>query len=200
MSKIFIAAAGLLILTGALRAETESAKPATTTMIADKTLADYSDPRHIPFATISGDTTTLAAYDGKVVLIVNVASECGLTPQYAGLEELYRRFKDSGLIVIGFPANDFNAQEPGTNEEILNFCTSKFDVTFPMMSKVTVKGKEKHPLFLALTEKSNMAGEIRWNFSKFLLDRHGNLIARFDPTIKPDSEQLLAAIRQTLRP
>lgn len=162
--------------------------------------AAVSDLRHIPVATIKGDTTTLAAFDGKVVLIVNVASQCGNTPQYAGLEALYRKFKDSGLVVIGFPANDFNGQEPGTNEEILNFCTSKFDVTFPMMSKVSVKGKEKHPLFLALTEKSDMAGEIRWNFSKFLMDRHGKLVARFDTAVQPDSEQLLGAIRKALHP
>jgi len=186
-SKTLLTLLGLALCTGTLLAE---AGPADTGI-------DY---RHIKFATITGDTTSLAAYDGKAVLIVNVASECGYTPQYAGLEALYRRFKDSGLVVIGFPANDFNGQEPGTNEQILEFCTSKFDVTFPMMSKVSVKGKEKHPLFVALTEQSNMAGEIRWNFSKMLLDRHGRLIARFDSAVKPDSEQLVSTIRQALRP
>jgi glutathione peroxidase len=152
----------------------------------------------IPFTTIAGDTTNLAAFSGKVVLIVNVASECGNTPQYAGLEKLYRTYKDSGLVVIGFPANNFGGQEPGTNEQILKFCTATYNVSFPMMAKVSVKGNDKHSLFTALTEKSNMAGEIRWNFSKFLLDRHGNLVARFDPAVQPDSEQLLSAIRKLL--
>jgi glutathione peroxidase len=193
-------ATGLFMLAASLYAGTDLAKTVAAKSISDGTMATASDPRLIPFATIKGDTTTLAAFDGKVVLIVNVASECGNTPQYAGLEELYRELKDSGLVVIGFPANDFNGQEPGTNEDILNFCTSKFDVTFPMMSKVSVKGKEKHPLFLALTEKSNMAGEIRWNFSKFLMDRHGKLVARFDTAVQPDSEQLLGAIRKALHP
>jgi len=199
MSKILSASvAVLLTLTGALHADSMSGKPASAPQAPEPRTSGSTDTRHIPFATIKGDTTDLAAYDGKVVLIVNVASECGLTPQYAGLEELYRKYKDSGLVVIGFPANNFNEQEPGTNEQILEFCTSTFDVTFPMMSKVSVKGSDKHPLFLILTEKSNLAGEVRWNFSKFLLDRHGNLVARFDPTIKPESEQLLTAIRQAL--
>jgi len=196
MSKfILIAVVGFVALVSGVQAQSSGGKrPAGTVLNQDRVNAvDY---RRIPFTTIKGDTTNLAAFDGKVVLIVNVASECGNTPQYAGLEKLYRTYKDRGLVVIGFPANNFGGQEPGTNEQILQFCTSKFDVSFPMMAKVSVKGADKHPLFTALTEKSDMAGEIRWNFSKFLLDRHGNLVARFDPAVQPDSEQLLSAIKK----
>jgi glutathione peroxidase len=152
----------------------------------------------IPFETITGDSTSLADYQGKVLLLVNVASECGFTPQYAGLEELYRKFKDSGLVVIGFPANNFGKQEPGTNAEILKFCTSKFDVTFPMMAKISVKGDDKHPLFVQLTEKSPIPGEIEWNFSKFLIDREGNLVARFPSKVKPMSKEIVSAVERLL--
>ena len=154
--------------------------------------------RQIPLETIDGDTVTLADYAGKVVLIVNVASRCGNTPQYTGLQKLYSMYKDSGLVVIGFPANNFGGQEPGTNEEILDFCQTNFNVTFPMMSKISVKGNDKHPLFVELTEKSAIPGEIKWNFSKFLLDKSGNLVARFDSPVKPLSEELLSSIKKLL--
>jgi len=150
----------------------------------------------IPFNTIAGTSTSLADFSGQPVLIVNVASECGSTPQYAGLEELYRTYRDSGLVVLGFPANNFGGQEPGTNEQILNFCTSRFDVTFPMMAKISVKGKDKHPLFIALTEQSAIPGEIKWNFSKFLLDRDGKLVARFETSTEPTSDELVSAIKK----
>jgi len=154
--------------------------------------------RTLKFATITGDTTDLAAYDGRVVLIVNTASKCGYTPQYAGLEELYRTYKDSGLVVIGFPANNFGGQEPGSNEQILQFCTGRFDVTFPMMAKVSVKGNDKHPLFRYLTEQSPLPGEIGWNFSKFLLDRDGRLVARWDSGVKPVSDEIVNGIKEAL--
>lgn len=154
--------------------------------------------RDMPLETISGETVTLRNYEGRAVLLVNVASRCGYTPQYAGLEELYRLFKDSGLVVVGFPANDFGGQEPGSNEEILNFCQSRFDVTFPMMAKVSVKGDDKHPLFRYLTEKSDLPGEIKWNFSKFLLDQNGNLVARFDSPVEPMSDELVGEVRTVL--
>jgi len=152
----------------------------------------------IPFETIAGDTARLDDFRGHVVLIVNVASECGYTPQYADLEALYRRFGDSGLVVIGFPANNFGGQEPGTNEQILTFCQSKFDVTFPMMAKVSVKGSDKHPLFAGLTETSPLPGEIEWNFSKFLLDRDGNLVARFPSKVGPMSAEIVAKVEELL--
>ncbi len=159
--------------------------------------ADY---RTLPLETITGDTTSLAALHGKAIVLVNVASECGYTPQYAGLEELHRSYKDSGLVVIGFPANNFGGQEPGTNSQILKFCTSRFDVTFPMMAKVSVKGADKHPLFIWLTERSPLPGEIKWNFSKFVLDREGNLVARFDSGVEPMSEEMRGAVAKALVP
>lgn len=152
----------------------------------------------IPFQTITGEERNLGAFEGNVVLLVNVASECGFTKQYAPLEKLYEKYKDSGLVVIGFPANNFGGQEPGSNEEILNFCTSKFDVTFPMMAKVSVKGNDKHPLFSYLTENSDIKGEIEWNFSKFLIDRDGKLVKRFEPKIDPLSKEITDAIKQLL--
>jgi glutathione peroxidase len=150
---------------------------------------------------IDGKDAKLDQYKGKVVLIVNVASKCGFTPQYKGLEALYKKYADQGLVVIGFPANDFGHQEPGTNEEIKTFCSSKYDVTFPMMSKVAVVGDEKTPLYKFLTEKptaGDFAGEIGWNFTKFLVDRNGNLIARWASQTKPDDKQVTEEIEKAL--
>ncbi|MCB2231517.1 glutathione peroxidase [bacterium] len=152
----------------------------------------------IPFETIDGKATSLDAYKGKVILIVNTASKCGYTPQYEGLEALYQEYKDSGLVVIGFPANNFGGQEPGTNEQILEFCQTKFDVTFPMMAKISVKGKDIHPLYKYLTEDSKMPGEISWNFNKFLIDRDGRLAARYESKVKPQSEELVGQIKTLL--
>jgi len=149
---------------------------------------------NIPFKTISGHDSTLEAFKGKVVLIVNVASKCGHTPQYAGLEKLYEKYKAKGFVVIGFPANNFGSQEPGTNEEIAKFCSTTYGVTFPMMAKISVKGDDKHPLFVQLTEKSSIPGEIKWNFSKFLLDRTGKLAARFPSETEPSDPQLTSKI------
>ncbi|MEW6051838.1 MAG: glutathione peroxidase [Candidatus Zixiibacteriota bacterium] len=157
-----------------------------------------NDYRTIPFKTITGHDSSLAAFKGKVVLVVNVASECGYTPQYEGLQKLYQTYKDKGLVVVGFPANNFGAQEPGTNEQILNFCQTKYHVTFPMMAKISVKGTDKHPLFQYLTEQSPIEGEIKWNFSKFLLDKDGNLVARFDSAVKPDAPELTSRIESLL--
>lgn len=156
------------------------------------------DYMHTSFNTITGKAESLAAYKGKVVLIVNVASKCGYTKQYAGLEELYRAKKDKGLVILGFPANNFGGQEPGTNEEILSFCTTKFDVSFPMMAKVSVKEEDKHPLFKYFTEESSLPGEIEWNFSKFLIDRDGKLIARYKSAIAPDNAELIGKIDELL--
>jgi glutathione peroxidase len=134
-------------------------------------------------------------------MIVNVASKCGLTPQYAGLEKLYDAYKDRGLVVLGFPANNFGGQEPGTDEEIKTFCTSKYDVSFPMMSKISVKGDDQHPLYTLLTAKTDtntFAGDIGWNFTKFLVGRDGQVVARFDSKTKPDDAKLVAAVEQAL--
>ena len=144
---------------------------------------------------------SLKSYHGKVVLLVNVASKCGFTPQYAGLEAVYEKYKDKGLVIVGIPANNFAQQEPGTNEEIKKFCSNKYNVSFPMMAKVSVLGDDKTPLYQFLTDKSanpTIGGDIKWNFTKFLFDRHGNPVARFEPAIKPDSPEVTAAIEATL--
>jgi len=148
----------------------------------------------INFKTILGENTNLSEFYGQVILIVNVASKCGYTPQYAGLERLYKKFKDQGFIILDFPANNFGGQEPGNDEEILKFCKTSYDVTFPMMSKISVKDEDKHPLFGFLTEQSDIPGDIRWNFEKFLIDRNGKLVKRFPSRITPMDSSLIDAI------
>lgn len=154
--------------------------------------------RTIVFNTIGGKETSLAEFSGQALLVVNVASKCGYTPQYEGLQALYEKYSDQGLTVIGFPANNFGKQEPGTNEEILQFCQSQFAVSFPMMAKVSVKGDDQHPLFTYLTENTDPSGDIPWNFHKFLLDREGNIVARFEPGVEPLSDELTGAIEKIL--
>ncbi|MCD8534367.1 MAG: glutathione peroxidase [Verrucomicrobia bacterium] len=153
----------------------------------------------IPFKDIEGKEMTLEKFKGKTVLVVNVASRCGYTPQYKGLQELYTKYKDKGLVIVGFPSNDFGAQEPGTDSEILAFCKSKFDVTFPMMSKITVKGDGKHPFYKALTEKpAPFPGEVSWNFNKFLIGKNGEILARYKSGDAPDSKNLISQIEKDL--
>lgn len=146
--------------------------------------------------TIDGEPAPLKQYQGKVVLIVNVASRCGYTPQYAGLEQLYRKYKDRGFVIVGVPANNFGGQEPGTEAEIKEFCKRNYDVTFPMMSKVSVKGGDMTPLYQYLT--SSAGGDVKWNFTKFLAGKDGKVIGRFEPNVKPDASELLAAIEKAL--
>jgi len=150
---------------------------------------------------IDGQPTSLKSFSGKVVLLVNVASKCGFTPQYAGLEALYEKYKDRGLVIVGIPANNFGSQEPGTNEEIKKFCSTKYNVSFPMMAKVSVLGDDKTPLYVFLTGKDTdpqFAGDIKWNFTKFLFDRNGKPVARFESNVTPDSPQVTAAIESAL--
>lgn len=149
---------------------------------------------------IDGNEINLADYKGKVLLIVNTASKCGFTPQYDDLQTLYKKYEAQGLVVIGFPANNFGAQEPGTDEEIKTFCLTKFDVEFPMMSKVSVKGDDIHPLFKELTtaETASFSGDINWNFEKFLIDKNGNLVERYRSRTKPLSEDITSAIEAEL--
>ena len=150
---------------------------------------------------IDGKIVNLGRYQGKVVLMFNGASFCGHTPQYAGLEKLYMKYKDKGLVLLGFPANQFNQQEPGTDAEIKKFCTTKYAVTFPMFSKIIVKGEGINPLYKFLTSKETdpqFGGDITWNFNKFLLDRNGAVIARFDSKIEPESPDLVKAIEAAL--
>ncbi len=145
---------------------------------------------------IDGAPAPLAAYKGKAVLIVNVASKCGYTPQYKGLEALYLKYKDRGLVVVGFPANNFGAQEPGTNEEIKTFCSRTYNVTFPLYAKVSVKGADRTPLYGYLAE--NGGGEPKWNFTKFLVDKSGKVIQRFDSKVDPESAEMTAAVEKAL--
>jgi len=151
---------------------------------------------------INGTPTPLANFKGKVLLLVNVASQCGYTYQYEGLQALYMKYKDQGLVVAGFPANNFGAQEPGSNAEIGAFCKSKFGVTFPMFSKISVKGSDKAPLYQFLTDsKANpkTGGEIPWNFTKYLVDRDGKVLARFDAPVEPESKELTSAVEAALK-
>jgi glutathione peroxidase len=183
-------------------------------------MSDRPSLETISVKTIDGKPSSLGEYAGKVRLVVNVASKCGLTPQYEGLEALYRRFKDRGFEILAFPANEFGAQEPGTEAEIKEFCTTKYDVTFPLFSKIVVKGPGQHPLYAELTarvpaaqtlpgtdfrEKLRGYGidpgephEITWNFEKFLVDRRGEVVARFAPDVTPDAELLVSAIEREL--
>lgn len=186
-----------------------------------------TDIYNIPLKRISGETSSLGEYRGKVLLLVNVASQCGLTPQYKALEALYSRFKGDGLVVCGFPANDFGAQEPGTDEEIRTFCTTNFSVDFPLYSKIAVTGAAVHPLYQALiasqpkaagagrdsfrerlngflNDKHNGATTnpepgVLWNFEKFLVDRKGNVVGRFSPEVTPDDPAVIAAIESSLK-
>ncbi len=170
----------------------------------------------VPLKTIAGKDGSLADYGGQVLLVVNVASKCGLTPQYAGLEALYERYKEDGFAVLGFPANDFAGQEPGSDAEIADFCTTNFGIAFPMFSKITVTGPDKHPLYAQLTEAApsppsamreklkgygmtpNPEPEVLWNFEKFLIGRDGEVAGRFSSDTPPDDPALVSAIEREL--
>ena len=152
--------------------------------------------------TIDGKPAPLASYKGKVLLLVNVASKCGYTPQYTGLQSLYAKYKDKGLVIVGVPANNFGGQEPGTNEEIATFCSRNYNVTFPILSKVSVKGADATPLYQYLTDKNanpNTAGDVKWNFTKVLVGKDGKPVQRFEPGVTPDSPELAMAIEKALK-
>ncbi|MBA2936011.1 glutathione peroxidase [Sphingomonas sp. CGMCC 1.13654] len=177
-----------------------------------------TDLQTIPLKTIDGRDSSLGAYAGKVLLVVNTASKCGLTPQYEGLESLYTKYRDDGFAVLGFPANNFAGQEPGSDDEIASFCTTSFSVDFPMFSKISVAGEDKHPLYAALiaaepeaegttTFRERLEGygmtpnpepEVLWNFEKFLIGRDGDVVARFSPDMAPDDDRIVSAIEREL--
>src|SRR5258708_1671533 len=168
---------------------------AAAVMAAGQTVHDFT------LNSIDGQPAPLASYKGKVVLLVNVASRCGFTPQYTALESIYEKYKNSGFVIVGIPANNFGAQEPGTNQEIKTFCSSKYHVTFPMMAKVSVKGDDITPLYQFLTDKTmnpQTGGEIQWNFTKFLIGPDGQVVTRFEPDVTPDSPQVTSAIEKAL--
>jgi glutathione peroxidase len=154
---------------------------------------DYSMKR------LDGSEQSLGDYRGKVLLLVNVASRCGLTPQYRGLQDLYTRYQSKGFEILSFPANNFGAQEPGTDEQIRQFCDQNYGVSFPMFSKISVKGADMHPLYAELTSlPAPIGGEVQWNFQKYLVDRQGNVVARFNPEVEPDAPSLVTRIEATL--
>lgn len=152
----------------------------------------------VPLRTNAGQETTLRSYGGKALLIVNTASECGYTPQYEGLEKLYQRYHARGFEVLAFPSNDFGAQEPGSDEQIRSFCETRYRTTFPLFAKVTVKGASKHPLYRLLTETPEVKGEVKWNFGKFLVDRAGRVVARFDSGVEPLAGELTSKLEAVL--
>ncbi len=157
--------------------------------------------RDFPVNTLAGEPSSLAALDGKTLLIVNVASKCGLTPQYTGLEDLHKQFADQGFSVVGFPSNQFGGQEPGSAEEIAEFCSTTYGVTFPMFEKIDVNGPDRHPIYAELTATPDAAGEagdIQWNFEKFLVGPDGSVLARFRPMTAPDAEEVVTAIQANL--
>lgn len=167
----------------------------TVAMAGGKTIYDFT------MNSIDGEPAPLSKFHGKVVLLVNVASRCGFTPQYTALEKIYEQYQDRGFVIVGIPANNFGGQEPGTNQEIKTFCSAKYNVTFPMMAKVSVKGDDQTPLYQFLTDKTanpSTGGEIQWNFTKFLIDPDGHPVARFEPKITPDSPEVTAAIEKQL--
>jgi glutathione peroxidase len=164
-------------------------------MAAEKTVYDFT------LNSIDGQPAPLSSFQGKVVLLVNVASRCGYTPQYTALESIYEKYKDRGFVIVGIPANNFGGQEPGTNQEIKTFCSAKYHVSFPMMAKVSVKGSDITPLYQFLTDKGahpETGGEIGWNFTKFLVGPDGKVIVRFDSAVEPDSPQVTSAIEKAL--
>ena len=165
-------------------------------LFAASSIYDFTLP------SIDGKPIPLASFKGKVVLLVNVASQCGYTPQYTALETIYEKYKDRGFVVLGFPANNFGQQEPGTNAEIKTFCSAKYNVTFPMFSKISVEGRDQNPLYAYLTKGANpsVAGDIQWNFTKFLVDRSGHVVWRFESPVTPDSPQVIDSIEKLLKP
>jgi glutathione peroxidase len=179
----YMAMFGALLLAQAVSAET----PASASL--------YS----VPLKDINGKETSLKAYKGKVFLVVNVASQCGLTPQYKALEAVHQKYQAKGFSVLGFPCNDFGAQEPGSNEEIKQFCSTKYSVSFPLFDKLHVKGPEQHPLYAILSGKTApFPGDVKWNFGKFLVGRDGKIIKRFEPSVTPDSTEVTQAIDAAL--
>ncbi len=165
------------------------------TTFAASNIYDFTLP------SIDGTPMPLAQFKGKVVLMVNVASQCGYTPQYTALEAVYEKYKAQGFVIVGFPANNFGAQEPGTNEEIKTFCSRKYSVTFPLYSKVSVKGDDETPLYQYLTKQTAppISGEIKWNFTKFLVDKNGKVVQRFEPAVTPDSPEVVSAVEKLLK-
>lgn len=190
LTVVFFVALGSWIMMGLPegRAGQEGLRMAAkTTSLYDFTMDD-----------IDGKPVNLGRYKGKVLLVVNTASFCGNTPQYADLETIYEQYRDKGFEILAFPANNFGQQEPGTNAEIKGFCLTKYSVSFPLFSKISVKGSDKHPLYQYLTEQSPFPGEVEWNFQKYLVDRSGNVVGRFHHRTKPLSPEVVKEVERVL--
>ncbi|HMX62508.1 MAG TPA: redoxin domain-containing protein [Candidatus Sumerlaeota bacterium] len=186
----------IAIVAGACGVASAQSAPGAPAKVAAKAEGSLLE---IPFTDAKGTTETLSMYKGQVMLVVNVASKCGYTPQYKELEELYEKYKDQGFVVVGFPSNDFNSQEPGTNEEIQMFCKGKYNVTFPVKGKMPTRNDDKSPLYKALTgPNSPYPGAIGWNFEKFIIDRRGNIVGRFKSKVTPMSPEITGAVEKAL--
>lgn len=173
--------------------------PLASLLCAITLMADEKSIYDIPLKDIDGKNTSLKSYKGKVLLVVNVASKCGLTPQYKTLEAAHTKYTDKGFVVLGFPCNQFGKQEPGTNEQIKEFCSAKYSVTFPMFDKLEVNGAGRHALYTALAgEGAAFPGDIKWNFGKFLIGKDGKVIKRFEPRTAPDAPEVIKAIEDAL--
>lgn len=193
LSTLVATAVSFVTLSAPAPAPAPGPAPSDSGEPVDSYVLGYEMPR------LDGTTEKLEKYKGKVVLMVNTASRCGLTPQYEGLEKLYRQHKDEGFVILGFPANNFMGQEPGTNKQIAEFCTGTYDVTFPMFEKISVKGEDTHPLYRQLAAQPEpIGGEPKWNFTKFLVNREGKVVARFEPRVKPDNEKVTKKIEELL--
>ncbi len=191
MKKIGLLCLGLMLAAGFLLSDSTPVAELKTKSVLDFKMTN-----------IDGKEVKLKKYKGNVLLVVNTASQCGYTPQYEGLQKIYSKYQPQGFAVLGFPANNFKGQEPGSNEDIKEFCTTKYKVTFPMFAKISVKGDDQDPLYAFLTSKEtnpNFAGDITWNFNKFLIDRKGNVVARFSSKDTPDGEAVTAAIEKYLK-
>jgi glutathione peroxidase len=204
MSKFIIALsllmAALVAVTACnITAAEQSTKPKEKITMSTAT-ANTKSIHDFTLKNIDGQEVKLDAYKGKVALLVNVASRCGYTPQYEGLQAIYTKYKDQGFVILGFPANNFGSQEPGSNEEIKTFCSTKYNVTFPMFAKISVQGDDIHPLYQFLTSnEAGFGGDVKWNFGKFLVDKNGKVIARFDSGDAPESSKVTQAIEQALQ-
>ena len=199
-SKTILVLSGLVFFGLGLSAFTESDVNAREKLSNAASRADTSMAPLYEFRLpdIDGHPVDLKAFKGKVLLIVNTASMCGNTPQYADLQEMYERYQVRGFEILAFPANDFGQQEPGTNQEIKGFCYTKYSISFPLFSKISVVGKEKHPLYRYLTEQSPFPGRVTWNFQKYLVDRSGNVIGKYDPGMNPLSPTILSDVEKAL--
>ena len=194
MLKILTAVSILALSSGLMTGHPDAQAEQEGLLMAAKTTSVYD----FTMDDIDGKPVSLSQYRGKVLLVVNTASMCGNTPQYSDLEKMYEQYQEKGFEILAFPANNFGQQEPGTNQEIKSFCFTKYSLTFPLFSKISVKGEDKHPLYRYLTEQSPFPGEVEWNFQKYLVDRTGNVIARYHHRTKPLSDEVVRDVERTL--